>query len=372
MDNKITLEQVLNECLERMLVRGEDMEGCLKDYPALAEELRPLLDCARITRTSARIEPKPDAHARNRYEFQQAVHAASVKQQPKRWVMFRPVWSSVAAVLLVFVMGSGFTVSAASNALPDDSLYGVKTATENVRMAFTFTDEAKAEYNAELADFRVEEIVALASTGNVAAIESTTERLNDNLNQIVLLTRVPMTAATEMNTADGVYGILAAPAIGDASIGTADAPALIPSVPVPQTAVAQSSGNITSTTTIALTKPAQIQTATAMPPATPITPPNIAPSVKTPAPDRTSSGGSKPSVNAPATAGSGDTKITAPNKSANSLQTTVVNSTDKNLARLYAALASAPDSAKPAIQHAIDVATAGYAAANTAANSSKR
>lgn len=71
--------------------------------------------------------------------------------------------------------------------MPGDTLYPVKLATEQTRLAFTFSELGKAEVLAELADKRVDEIIYLVEQNNPDQIETTAERLNGHLDAIVTL-----------------------------------------------------------------------------------------------------------------------------------------------------------------------------------------
>ena len=37
-------EEILNDCLERLLIKGESIESCLAAYPQHADALKPLLE----------------------------------------------------------------------------------------------------------------------------------------------------------------------------------------------------------------------------------------------------------------------------------------------------------------------------------------
>ena len=85
-------ENILDECLERLLVRGESPEQCLQDYPEYADELKPLLETALLTTKAADIQPDTDFRERARYEFYSAVgEAAERKSRPFfRRVVWQP------------------------------------------------------------------------------------------------------------------------------------------------------------------------------------------------------------------------------------------------------------------------------------------
>ena len=52
------LSDALNVCLD-MLFNGETIEGCIKHYPELADELKPLLEQAAKIRKITKIKARP-------------------------------------------------------------------------------------------------------------------------------------------------------------------------------------------------------------------------------------------------------------------------------------------------------------------------
>ena len=178
MDKKF--DDILNECMERLLINGEAIEQCLQDYPEQAAELEPLLRTALDARKAMDIQPSAEFKARARYQFRSALaEAASRKERPS---FFRlPRWATVVTMVAgLLLIGSG-TVAAAGYSMPDSPLYAVKLGTEQVQMTFTFSDTSKAELNAELADRRVTEMVYAANKGDAGQVQATAERLEGNL-----------------------------------------------------------------------------------------------------------------------------------------------------------------------------------------------
>lgn len=179
---------ILDECLERILSQGEDLETCLRDYPEQAAKLRPFLETVLTARKVTNIQPRPEFMARARYQFRLALQEAK-PSKARRFFIWQPVWGTVIAVVLVLVLGSSVTVVAAGNSMPDEALYPVKIATEQVRLRLTPSPLARAELNAELADKRVAEIVYLANKSKPGEIELVSERLNRNLERIAELSQ---------------------------------------------------------------------------------------------------------------------------------------------------------------------------------------
>lgn len=175
---------VLNECLERLLAKGETIEQCLLSYPEYAAELEPLLHTVVATKKALAIQPRPEFKAEARYQFRLALQ----KVEPKRRLPFlgwQPRWAIAMVALLVLLLAGGGTVVAAGDSMPDGLLYPVKLATEQVRLKVTLSNMGKAELYAELADRRVAEMVYMVNKGEPEQVEPTAERLNKHLAFIV-------------------------------------------------------------------------------------------------------------------------------------------------------------------------------------------
>ena len=120
-------DNILNECLERVLTGGETVEECLAAYPELAAELESLLRTSLVAREATAIKPRPEFRERAGYQFQAAVREAAAR--PKRgFFSWQPQWvTAVVIVIVVLLAGSG-TVAASGDSMPDEALYGVKLA----------------------------------------------------------------------------------------------------------------------------------------------------------------------------------------------------------------------------------------------------
>jgi hypothetical protein len=179
-------EDILDDCLERLLVKGETLEDCLAIYSQQAEALKPLLQTALATKKAVSIEPSPEFRARARYQFHTALQeTASRKSRPFSFWRFR--WATVLTSILIMLMASSGMVVAASNSMPDSPLYPVKLAVEQVQLTLTFSSQGKANLYAEFANRRVTEIIHIAQEGNVSLAESVTQRLDNQLAMIVTL-----------------------------------------------------------------------------------------------------------------------------------------------------------------------------------------
>lgn len=183
-------DNTLNECLERLLAQGETVEQCLESYPERAEELKPLLQTALSAKMASVIQPRPEFKASARYQFRSELQAMAQKRS-RPFFGWQPRWATaVTIVLILLLVGGGSTAVAAGDSMPDEPLYPVKLATEQVRLALTPSDIGKAQFSAELADKRVTEIIYLAKQGKPVQIEMTTQRLNTYLARVATLTAV--------------------------------------------------------------------------------------------------------------------------------------------------------------------------------------
>ncbi len=155
---------ILDACLDRITQRGDSIEQCLESYPDQADELEPLLRAAIFMKEASTVEPRPEFQRMARARLLSAVAEKKEKERGRRlpfWSWQRR-WAVALSVVLALVIMSGGTVAAATNSLPGDLLYPVKTTTERVQAFFTFGKEAKANLHITLAERRIAEIEALA------------------------------------------------------------------------------------------------------------------------------------------------------------------------------------------------------------------
>jgi hypothetical protein len=179
------LNTILDECLERILVDGETVARCLERYPEYAVELEPLLQTAVITSQAVDIQPSPEFKARAR--FQLRTEMARVDEKRGRSIFaWQPRWAVVVVTVMVVVLLGGGTVLAAGsdNTIPGNPLYAVKLATENVRLALSSSDVAKAQVYDTLVDRRVAEIERLMDRGKTELAQRTLARLKSHLEKM--------------------------------------------------------------------------------------------------------------------------------------------------------------------------------------------
>lgn len=178
---------ILDECLERLITRGETVDECLAGYPQLAAELRPLLLTAVKARRSLGIKPSPRFKAEARQRFYAALEEAKARKTLS-FFSWRPRLATVAvSLVLALLLTSGSVAVASNGSMPGEFLYPVKLTVERVMLGLSFSTMAKAKTFAKLADRRVTEIVYLAQRGEVRQIELATERLDSHLVAITSL-----------------------------------------------------------------------------------------------------------------------------------------------------------------------------------------
>lgn len=183
------IDNILDECLERLLVKGETIEQCLASYPEQATELEPLLQTALAAKKVSTIQPRPEFRARARYQFRSALRELETKRG-FRFFSWQPRWATAVAIVLILLLAGGGTVAAAGNSMPDGTLYPVKLATEQVRLKLTPSNLGKAQLYASFANKRVLEIARMAKEGKPELVERTTRRLDTYLVMIASLVSV--------------------------------------------------------------------------------------------------------------------------------------------------------------------------------------
>jgi hypothetical protein len=176
-------EDIFDDCLKR-LARGETLMQCLESHPEQAEQLEPLLRTAQAARETSAILPRPEFRARARYEFHSALQEAASKKRTPLFGLRTRLVTAVVALSVILVSGGG-TVVMASSSMPDNPLYPVKLATEEVQLALTPSDIDKAKVCVMQADRRVDEIVYLADKGDARQVDVTAERLDECLETLV-------------------------------------------------------------------------------------------------------------------------------------------------------------------------------------------
>jgi hypothetical protein len=333
-------DNILDECLEQVLVEGKTIEQCLAEYPECAVELEPLLRTALDAKGAMAVKPRPEFRERASYQFQAALREMESKGRPDFFSVLKPSLATIITVVVVLLAG-GSTVAVASNSLPGEPLYQVKLATEAVRLTLTPTAMGKAELYVKLADNRVAEIIEMVDKGKTKQVENTTQRLNEELIAVANLA-VPggkELAETKVTTFGNEQPRLTAPA-----------PTLAPApAPVPTPAPAPTP---TPTPTPTLV-PAPIPTPTPAPA------PALAPPAEA-APLKTTTKAPGPAENLGQDKGGGQNNRGINADKQAKLKETLSQHAIENREALQEVLERAPESVKPALRQAIEEVGAGY------------
>lgn len=165
------LLNALEDCLAAMLA-GESLEASLTRHPALADDLRPLLEAAQHLNTDISV-PRAAQNASRAQFLARAAELRSPAPRPTGWAsFFKPRWLvSTLALMLVVVFGANSVVTVSAQSLPGEALYGVKRVVEQTQLAFTTDSSARAQLQERLAERRIEEAHAVLALGRVTHLE---------------------------------------------------------------------------------------------------------------------------------------------------------------------------------------------------------
>jgi hypothetical protein len=148
------LDQALETSLTRMQLEGASIEDCLKNYPELVSELKPLLIAAQNMGRLKFLQPSAQfkAKLRGTLNVQMAAHPRKRVLQPAKVMRFAV---SLAVLALAFLTTG---TALAQRALPGDVLYPWKLESESVWRSFQ-TDTVNADI--VLGRRRIDELKAI-------------------------------------------------------------------------------------------------------------------------------------------------------------------------------------------------------------------
>jgi hypothetical protein len=302
---------ILDECLERVLTKGETIEQCLAGYPEYAAELEPLLQTALEAKEATAIKPRPEFRERASYQFRSAIREAESRGS-RGLFGWQPRWVTAVIVVIVLLLAGSGAVVASSDSLPDEVLYPVKLATEKVRLALTPSALGKTELYVRLADKRVDEIIKMAEKGKVVQVEEATDRLDEYL---VAMASLAMPGEEELTEGEAATFEAAQPQMAAEEAPRAQVKETLPT-PVPAPAPAEKAPRV------------QVREVPAPAPEAPGLPEGVG----------------------------GEDKDTKQAK----LREDLSHHAAETPEALREVLERAPESVKPALRRAIEVATAGY------------
>ena len=212
MGNNKQFNNILNDCLERLITGQETLEQCLQRYPEYSTELEPLLRTAALMNKAVDVKPSADFRTRARYQMQLKIAESKAPQRITRVV---PRWAiAVCTVMLVFVLGGG-TVLASEGSMPGNPLYGVKLAAENVQLKLARSQEKKAELYVAMADERVTEMTWMVNNNKTQGLEAAVQRLDSYYTKIGTLplagnTGIAFSSASKSNQTSAPGGTVTA------------------------------------------------------------------------------------------------------------------------------------------------------------------
>lgn len=135
MSNK--LFDALEICLQA-IDNGETIDAALKRFPALTNELRPILEASLHAKSLAGEAVADEVHRRGRARvLQRAAELRESKRVPRKrtWIFaYRPV--AITLMLLIFLLSGTGLVRASTTSLPGDNLYPVKRTWEDFTLIF--------------------------------------------------------------------------------------------------------------------------------------------------------------------------------------------------------------------------------------------
>ncbi len=199
-----SVEQVLDTCLEDILIHHRSIEESLREYPSCADELRPLLLVAIGLADTPGVSPSPALKRSIRRQLL-GIPEKDTKLPRPRTVN---LWSRLKKALVVLLLVAAFSlalwglIAASVNSLPGSPLYSVKRCTESIQVASNVDNADRVRLHSELARRRLNEVKELATDGKAGLayqtafdyeqeINSAIESLKpnqpeDNLNMLVL------------------------------------------------------------------------------------------------------------------------------------------------------------------------------------------
>jgi hypothetical protein len=163
-------DSILEQCLSQIMAGKARVESCLLSYPALADELEPLLRSAEWLRAIPKPDPSPETTARIEARVFQEVKIRRKWRLPtlKLGTALPARRRAVIGVcaLLALVLLATISLGATSRTLPGSVAYPIKLATEKAWLWLSPADD-RPEIRLRLAQRRLEEVEALALQGDL-------------------------------------------------------------------------------------------------------------------------------------------------------------------------------------------------------------
>jgi uncharacterized protein DUF5666/uncharacterized protein DUF5667 len=164
----------LDDCLNA-IASGATVEAAVSHYPALADELRLMLEAARMAGASSAPVAVPRAEQMSSRAKLLARAAELRAPTPRRrlgqWLFTPRAWAAGLAVVLAVVIGTYGLASASAPSLPGDALYGVKRAVEQVQLSLAPDPQTHDQLAEQFAARRVDEARTLIVQKREAEVE---------------------------------------------------------------------------------------------------------------------------------------------------------------------------------------------------------
>ena len=202
-----SFETILDQALSREKA-GRSRELVLQEFPGHGKRLDPLLNTASIL-VCLKPVPQPDAAAQqdDRRQFLQALNQLEQKtvspglvNRINQWIeavnlstalipkyplqekrKMSAIFVNLTLMFALLIVSAGGTVAAATQSLPDSSLYPLKLAVEQVQVDLLANPEEIASRYLVMAENRSQEILHQAHQGRPVQ-DGTTLRLQEHLN----------------------------------------------------------------------------------------------------------------------------------------------------------------------------------------------
>ncbi len=173
----------LDDCLNA-IASGATEEAALDHYPALADELRPMLEAAREAGASSSLAAIPQQEqlsSRAKFLARAAelrvlrLRSGRARSAPQRGFVSRlfaaRALATGLAIVLALVIGTYGLVSASAQSLPGDPLYGVKRTVEQTQLLLASDSQTRTQLEEQFAERRIREAQTIITQRRETQIE---------------------------------------------------------------------------------------------------------------------------------------------------------------------------------------------------------
>lgn len=193
-------ERILDRCLTEIQSGEATLESCLEAHSAYAQALAPLLSLAAHSHSLLSPDsPRPEFKRAAGIRISNTLKTRKQTAKPTRkrrsrihWPILRPAYATIALILCVALLGSGFGVLRASaDSLPGDRLYGVKRASERIQLVASLSQSNDAALLVAFANERLNEVEQLLALERFDDLELALTGLDSNLESLSELDQLP-------------------------------------------------------------------------------------------------------------------------------------------------------------------------------------